>query len=246
MSLGAVVAPVPMLRRGPGLDLSYLDGEKDDGTLFIYFTSWQAEGAGKDDPLRFDFINTAIRRKQNAVLVRDRANLWYHAGIDGIPGVVNDLAAYLKKVSSGFDRVVIIGSSMGGYAALLLGFLIQADVALGIVPQIRVGHIACEGMGETRFDPWFTELDARDPTCPSYRLDSFIPQDTSTKFVTIIGEDGWIDVQHVNLLGDRPDFHRVSIKGASHNEAALACLKTGILDPVMDGRYGRSVHRLQI
>lgn len=73
----------------------------------------------------------------NKIYVRDLSNLWYHGEHPGIGGGVDDLAAYLFTLIDRADarRVVTVGGSMGGYAAILFGFLLGAQKVVAFGPQ---------------------------------------------------------------------------------------------------------------
>lgn len=61
--------------------------------------------------------------------VRDPRFAWYHQGIPGVGETIRDVALFLQKNIKEQDaqRIVMTGGSMGGYAALLFGWLIEAD-----------------------------------------------------------------------------------------------------------------------
>ncbi len=65
----------------------------------------------------------------------DKTNTWYHRGIEGKSSDIPSTVAYLRTVIAGYSRVVFIGSSAGGYAALLFGSLLAVDTVLAFKPQ---------------------------------------------------------------------------------------------------------------
>jgi len=71
------------------------------------------------------------------LLVRDPSELWYNAGLPGIGETVEEIAAWLrtKLAELGAERVVTVGTSMGGYAAILFGCMVGARRALALAPQ---------------------------------------------------------------------------------------------------------------
>lgn len=90
----------------------------------------------------FDFFGKTKRvesltgRHINRVLLRDLANSWYHRGIPGLGLDVDETAESLKGLIRTIrpGRVVTIGQSMGGYAAIMFGALLNADQSIAFGP----------------------------------------------------------------------------------------------------------------
>lgn len=79
---------------------------------------------------RLAFGETLFRHEGiDAVHVLSSDNRWYQYA------AIADAAAAIRAVTSGYDRVITYGSSMGGYAALRLAGLVGATVALALSPQ---------------------------------------------------------------------------------------------------------------
>jgi len=92
----------------------------------------------------------------SVLLVRDTANSWFHnvPGVEGgVVGLVRRLAVYVR----GYSRIVCMGYSMGGYAALLLGKLLRADVILSFAPQTV---LTVDGMAQLSDARWSDYLHA--------------------------------------------------------------------------------------
>lgn len=217
------------LKNGPGMDVARHIAASE--TLYVYFTSLQWDWSIDDNPHRFDYLNTAIREGQSALFFRDRANAWYHLGVDGAAGSVHAIADLIRTEAAG-RRIVTIGPSMGGYAALLIGHLVGAELAIGIVPQIRVGRRFCAELQDTRFADFPARVDAETPTPALMALDLAVPVQDSERFWAVVGSDAWIDLQHLRLVEDRPDFRIIRADGCSHNDVGTWCLKSGLLPDV--------------
>jgi len=115
-----------MERLTPGVALKRGDRE----TLAVMFSSRVAPKL-----VEFDFLNFAQRSPQTFLLLRDEtAHLYYHQGIAGLGTGIADTAVALQRLVSGLGprRVVMAGSSMGAYAALLFGLQIGADAVVAI------------------------------------------------------------------------------------------------------------------
>lgn len=78
----------------------------------------------------------------NKILVRDSGNTWYHRTIAGLGTHPDETAASLRKLVDAIapSRVVTLGQSMGAYAALMYGLLLNVDtiVAFGTLSFLDV------------------------------------------------------------------------------------------------------------
>lgn len=85
----------------------------------------------------FEFFNLTNDLDVNKIYLRDLEQTWYHSGISGISHNIDGTASYLQRSikDSGADQVVVVGNSMGGYAALIFGILIKADVIHAFSPH---------------------------------------------------------------------------------------------------------------
>ncbi len=97
----------------------------ENDTMLISFAVFPAPG-GKS---AFDFVRTVSPIKVKKLFLRDPNMMWYQKGSPGIgddvPGVLTFLKTAITKER--VRRVVTIGNSGGGYAAILFGVLLGAD-----------------------------------------------------------------------------------------------------------------------
>jgi hypothetical protein len=59
----------------------------------------------------------------------------YHQGMQGISNNIDETVDYLKDKFKGYERVICIGASAGGYAAILFGSLLNVDTVIAFIPQ---------------------------------------------------------------------------------------------------------------
>ena len=59
----------------------------------------------------------------------------YHKGIEGISTTIDETVEYLKNVIRPYKRVIFVGVCSGGYAAILLGSLLNVNTVLAFIPQ---------------------------------------------------------------------------------------------------------------
>jgi hypothetical protein len=86
---------------------------------------------------RFEFVNFLTKHFKDVdkhFYVDKHVNS-YHEGIDGITKNIDETVEYLKKEISTYDKVILLGVSSGGYAAILFGSLLNVYAVLAFIPQ---------------------------------------------------------------------------------------------------------------
>ncbi len=89
----------------------------------------------------------------NRILLRDRRNLWYMQGVEGLGANVAEVAKKLQLLVAAMQPSALwcVGESMGGYAAVLYGLLLQAEriVAFGALSTFNAAF--AEQYGDRRW-----------------------------------------------------------------------------------------------
>lgn len=62
----------------------------------------------------------------------------YHQGIRGISNNIDETVDYLKERFKNYDRVICLGASAGGYAAMLFGSLLNVHSVIAFIPQTKL------------------------------------------------------------------------------------------------------------
>jgi predicted esterase YcpF (UPF0227 family) len=80
----------------------------------------------------------------NKVYLRDPHQGWYHFGLPGIAENIIELAGFLEKKFSehGITNPVMVGNSMGGFAALLFGALLKVPTIHSFSPQTFINRFS--------------------------------------------------------------------------------------------------------
>jgi hypothetical protein len=127
-----------------------LDMRADSGTLLIAFGGMQ----GQLGMPPFEFFKATGSMSVKKLFVRDLRQAWYHRGIPGHGDGIEPVAAALTEIARahGTRRLVCAGNSAGGYAALLFGTLLAADVVLCFAPQTVIELGALAEMEDHRWD----------------------------------------------------------------------------------------------
>ena len=95
---------------------------------------------GADGKSAFDFVGVTSDLPAKKVFFRDPNMLWYQTGLDGVGKTVPEIAAYVKnlRATEKASRVVMIGNSGGGFAAILFGTLTQVDEIHAFNPPTKL------------------------------------------------------------------------------------------------------------
>ena len=175
------------------------------------FVSWTTRPA-------FDFYGRLRKLEQvsgqplNKILVRDSGNAWYHRQIAGLGSNVDETAQALRELVNRMapSQVTTIGQSMGAYAAVMFGLLLDAQqiVAFGPlsfldVQQARLYH-------ELRWLPVMESL-AQDPPVSGYYDLAALCRARATEHTQM----------HL-VFGTRPDAARPDVASAGGSTSASA------------------------
>jgi len=66
---------------------------------------------------------------------------WYLDGLNGIGDNINDTILFLKEQTKNYDNIIFIGSSMGGYASILFGSIVNANHVISVNPQTDLDYV---------------------------------------------------------------------------------------------------------
>jgi hypothetical protein len=89
----------------------------------------------------FEFLNYLSKTYSNVCdlyFLIDRDQCWYHKGIYGITKNIDETIVYLDEIilKGNYDKVLFMGTSAGGYGAILFGSLCKnVNCVISFVPQ---------------------------------------------------------------------------------------------------------------
>lgn len=101
----------------------------------IYFPN--SEEVFKDQIIkknRYEWYNTRLKKADKHIFIRDIKKQWYLHGISEKHDSIEKLFELLKLETEGY-KIITVGSSAGGYAAVLLGSLLNCEYALSFNGQ---------------------------------------------------------------------------------------------------------------
>jgi hypothetical protein len=104
------------------------------------------------------------------MFARDVYSVWYQRGVPAFGDTIEAVAGALRVVidRAGVDRLVVSGPSAGGYAALVFGALLGADVVLSFSPQTTLAPDDLHALGDHRWDEALARLEGLGGIDPGY------------------------------------------------------------------------------
>ena len=109
---------------------------EESSDLLIIFSPYQKNPAMS----KFRFYRYALSVRSNVLFIADRNSTWYLQGVPGLGNDPDEVAHSLLELRDAInaDRIMTVGGSMGGYAALLFGGLTGAEVIIATGPDVII------------------------------------------------------------------------------------------------------------
>lgn len=87
-----------------------------------------------------EFFGTLIKSSDfNVIFVKDYWQSWYQKGLLGVSEDVLSTSEYLKSIlPSTTEDVICLGTSSGGFAAILFSELLEANKSISFSPQVNI------------------------------------------------------------------------------------------------------------
>lgn len=127
-----------------------LDTQADSRTMLLTFGGMKST-AGL---VAFEFVALTDGIPVKKMFVRDPRQSWYHRGMPSHGNTLESVGEVLRGLLAEQDveRLVTVGASAGGYAALVFGALLGADRVLAFAPQTTLDRRVLAEMGDRRWD----------------------------------------------------------------------------------------------
>lgn len=209
----------------------------DSRTLLLAFGGLK----GQLDIPAFEFFSLSGDFPVKRTFVRDLRQSWYHRGLPGYGATIPEVAESLDREveAADVDRVVVVGSSAGGYAAILFGTLLEVDTVLCFGAQTTVDPAALHAMDDPR---WTDALEALDRDGALDRRwtdlgDVLSGRDAHARYDLFFDGQFGRDRRHAERLQGLPGVSMRPIDGGGHR-VALRMRETGELERVLREALG--------
>lgn len=133
------MSPTSVAVPGGGTQAVEFDLVPGSTTLYLFFGGMAAGIAMPP----FEFYHAARILDESKIFIRDFGQCWYHSGLPGCSHDLDSTAAYLRREIDriGARRVVFVGNSMGGFAAMLFAALLGTGEVIAFAPQTFVSPL---------------------------------------------------------------------------------------------------------
>lgn len=165
----------------------------------------------------FEFFTLTAGFDVDRVFVRDTQRGFYHRGVTGVGRTIPEIRDHLAGLIPDGSRVVTIGVSAGGFAALLFGALLGVDEVHAISP---ITCLSRRGRLALRDRRWATEVRAihREPVVQHEYLDlrAVAAAHGLPPTSIYVARDHRLDRRNTARLEDRPEVTVHLQPGADH------------------------------
>ncbi len=123
---------------------SFLFKEHSDSDKLVVSFGGRGKAFGKMSP--FEFVKTfeRILPDTNQLFLVDNHDSWYHNGVSGETEDIDSTVSFLQQKIQGYNEVVFLGNSSGGYASILFGSVLEVNKVIAITPQTILDFNMCE------------------------------------------------------------------------------------------------------
>ncbi|MEM9217702.1 MAG: hypothetical protein AAGD25_25590 [Cyanobacteria bacterium P01_F01_bin.150] len=174
-----------------------------------------------------EFMRSLDSLKVDQVFFKDFYQCWYLRGLLGYTNGLVETIEWLKdfKQRNGHKTVITLGTSAGGYAAIVFGVAIQASTILSFVPQT---HLTMEVFN--RFQSLFSsESEFQKAVLNSEEfldLDIYLGNQPKTPIIQIFyGEECLLDKVAAEHIGSHKNVSLHPVKGVKFHGETLNVLK---------------------
>jgi hypothetical protein len=158
----------------------------------------------------YEWYNTRIQKSYKHIFVRDIFKQWYIAGINVAINSPEKLLNFLQQETKGY-KIITLGSSAGGYAAVLYGSLLCADQVLAFNPQFEIQTLLKKST--EKIDPLLFRLRNK-PVSMYYDIHKFINKKIDIYYF-YSNKSVW-DIEQCNHTKDLKTIHRIGFSTAHH------------------------------
>jgi hypothetical protein len=173
-----------------------LDLDHDSTTIVIAFAGLRGFLGGFP---AFEFRNILSSVDVKSAFFRDHYAAWYHRGVVDVGPGIDAVVAKLRELQSAADRVVMIGNSAGGYAALMFAALLDCEAHV-FSPQTFIDPDLLHTAGDHRWDEELRALLDSGGFDSRYGDLAPVLADSAGRFELFYGALDTIDEQHVERV----------------------------------------------
>lgn len=130
--------------------MSYMEISKNiTKTVLMVVFSGRQQGIASMTIFEFKNFLEEHYPDYDKLFLKDEKVLWYTEGITAISNDIGETVEYLRRYIARYSKVVFIGASMGGFAALLYGSILNIDTIIAFRPQTFLSYVLPDFLGDS-------------------------------------------------------------------------------------------------
>ena len=168
---------------------------------------------------KYEWFRTRVGYASKHIFLRDIKKQWYLTGINSNINNPEKLLGWLKAETEGY-KIITVGSSAGGYAAVLYGQLLNAEKIYSFNGQFRFDHLL--KTSTEKVDPIVFREAGNICLRKYYDIKDFISQANSIYyFCSIKNNIDYVQLEHIKDAGINILKFNTSIHGIPFLKVAL-------------------------
>lgn len=204
--------------QGFNYEIEYTDSQSQIKYCTIYFSSNNIYYPNTYNEFRkriieqnyYEWRHYKIAQAHKHIYIRDIFKQWYLKGINEEINTPEKLLDFLKKETFGY-KIITVGSSAGGYAAVLYGSLLNAEKVLAFNAQFEINSLLI--YSKEIINPFVFRL-KHQSVSKYYDTVKFIKNDIDI-FYFYSRKSEW-DVEQLNHVAKLPTIHKIGFHTSHH------------------------------
>lgn len=180
----------------------------------------------------YEWYGTRIHRVYKHIFLRDIYKQWYLKGINNDIDTPEKLLGWLSAETQGY-KIIALGSSAGGYAAMLYGSQLQAERILAFNPQFELNSLF-ERSDEAK-NPILYRLKETESR-KYFDVTQWIRCTPSSIFYFYSSKSSW-DVKQHQHIQDIKGIHRIGFSTSHHGIPFLKVALPKVLNMTTQDLY---------
>ena len=160
---------------------------------------------------KYEWVNTKFAGAKRHIFVRDVQKQWYMEGVSVKNNTPELLANQLNELSKGYT-IYTLGSSAGGFAALLFGGMLKAKRVYAFNAQLDLNVIIKDS--NAFVDPILFKYQHDESRSKYYQVSNFLT--TDTKYFYFQSAKSVIDVVQYNTCSKRSLLEKIEFSTSNH------------------------------
>lgn len=201
-------------------NIKVVDDDKGDLNIcVIYFSSNElyypnTEASFKNAIVnkdKYEWQNNQLPGVKRHIFVRDIQKQWYIEGVNSKLNTPELLQQKLKELSSGY-LIYTIGSSAGGFAAMLFGSVLGAKKIYAFNAQMDLN--VCMGQSDSTIDPLLFQYVSDHCRLKFFRVSNFLNQET--KYFYFQSAKSIMDIAQFNSCSKKHLLTKIEFSTSNH------------------------------